>query len=283
MGLKQHIYKFTAMTSPCEVHIYCNDEVKARDVAKKILNATKELEFKYNFYNPNSYLSALNQRKIESIDVQTKDILTRAKLFHGKTNGIFDVTMGTLVQSRKLKSVEEIEGEMQTLKPYVGVEHFKIKKNKLIFDNPHTLIDLGGFVKEYAVDMAVKILKKEKIGSALVNFGGDIYALGLKPNAEAYTIGIKNPLNPNEYLTHVKISNQALTTSASYERNHQVEAKSYSHIISTSTLQQKVISVTVISSSVVESGVYSTALMIDPKLEANLKKILILDSLEILE
>jgi thiamine biosynthesis lipoprotein len=269
------------MTSPCELHIYCNDELKSRNIAKKILAMAKELEHKYNFYNPNSYLSALNQRETNVLDVQTKDLLTRAKLFYGKTNGIFDITMGTLIAGRKLSTVERIEEETQRLEPFLGVEHFKIKKNRLSFDNSHTLIDLGGFVKEFAVDQAVKILKKEKIASALVNFGGDIYALGTKPNGSSFSIGIKNPLNPTEYLTHTNISNQALTTSASYERHHLVENKNYSHIISNNELQESLLSATVISSLVVESGVFSTALMIEPTLKTSLKKILILDSLEI--
>ena len=263
------------MTSPCELHIYCNDEIKSRKIAKKILTMAKALEHKYNFYNPNSYLSELNSRKIDIVDAQTKDLLTRAKLFYGKTNGVFDVTMGTLTQSRKLESIEKIEKEIERLKPFLGVEHFRVKKNRLTFDNPHTLIDFGGFVKEFAVDQAVKILKKEKISSALVNFGGDIYALGLKPNGEKFNIGIKNPLNPSEYLTSVKLTNQALTTSASYERNHLVEEKSFSHIISPSGLQNKILSATVIASSVLEAGAFSTALMIKPKLNTSLEKILI--------
>ncbi len=269
------------MTSPCEVHIYCQDEVKSRNIAKKILAMAKELEQKYNFYNPNSYLSAINQRKVEKLDAQTKDLLTRSKLFYTQTNGVFDITMGTLSNARKLSTVDAIEKVTKELKLFVGVEHFKIQRDKIYFDNPHTLIDLGGVVKEFAVDQAVKILKKEKIESALVNFGGDIYALGCKPNGEAFRVGIKNPLNPVEYLTHADITNQALTTSASYERNHQVENKKYSHLISSGDLQQDIISATVISSSTLESGIFSTSLMVCPLLRTNLKKILISNSLKI--
>jgi len=278
---KLNIYKFTVMTSPCELQLYCNDEHKSRAIAKKVMIMAKELENKYNFYNPNSYLSQLNQRKVDVLDVQTKDLLTRAKFFYNKTNGIFDITMGTLTQSRKLDSLEAIEKETKRLEAFLGVEHFKIQKNRLIFDNPHTLIDLGGFVKEFAVDQSVKILKKEKITSALVNFGGDIYALGLKPNGEKFSIGIKNPLKPSEDLTSVKLSNQALTTSASYERNHKVEGKSFSHIISTTNLENKTLLATVVASSVLEAGVFSTALMIDSTLEIGLEKLLILESLEV--
>ena len=273
--MKQHIYKFTVMTSPCEVHIYSNDESKSRSIAKSILNMAKELEKKYNFYAPNSYLSTLNHREVNTLDNQTKDLLTRAKLFYNRTNGIFDITMGTLTEARRLPTIEKIEKRIEKLHPFIGIEHFKIKRDKLIFDNPHTLIDLGGFVKEYAVDQAVKILKREKITSALVNFGGDIYALGLKPNGHPFTIGIKNPLNPTQYITDISISNQALTTSASYERNHTIEGKEFSHIISSNSLQKEILSATVISSSTLESGVFSTALMVEPTLETALQKILI--------
>ncbi|CAA6827846.1 MAG: Thiamin biosynthesis lipoprotein ApbE [uncultured Sulfurovum sp.] len=270
------------MTSPCELQLYCNDEHKARAIAKKIMIMAKRLENKYNFYNPDSYLSELNQRKTDVLDTQTKDLLTRAKLFYKKTNGVFDITMGTLTQSRKLETLKQIEEASQRLKPFLGVEHFKIKKNRLTFNNPHTLIDFGGFVKEFAVDQAVKILKKEKITTALVNFAGDIYALGLKPNKQRFSIGIKNPLNPSEYLTSIKLSNQALTTSASYERSHKIEEKSFSHIISSSNLQDEILSATVVASSVVEAGVFSTALMIKPQLETKLEKLLILKSLKLL-
>jgi thiamine biosynthesis lipoprotein len=107
--------------------------------------------------------------------------------------------------------------------------------------------------------------------------------LGTKPNGEAFRVGIKNPLNPTEYITHADITNQALTTSASYERSHIVEEKSYSHIISSSDLQLDIISATVISSSVMESGIFSTALMIQPKLSMKLKHFLITEKLDISE
>ena len=263
------------MTTPCEVHIFSDTEDKSRMVAGKILSRAKELEKKYNFYNQASLLSAINQRKLSKLDSQTEELLKRAKQFYNTTNSIFDVTMGTLVQARKASSLEQIEEEKSRLMPFVGCEHFKIQRHKIVFDNPYTLIDLGGFVKEYAVDMGVKILKRHKISSALINFGGDIYALGSKPSGEPFSVGIKNPKNPTEYSLHYEISNQALTTSASYERNHTVEGKSYSHIISRSDKEEEVLSATVIAPSTLESGVYSTSLMIETSLGCPFEKILL--------
>ena len=263
------------MTSPCEVHIFLDNEDKARMVAGKILSRAKELEKKYNFYNKASLLSTINQRKLSKLDSQTEALLKKAQYFYKQTNGIFDVTMGTVVQARKASTLAKIEEEMNRLKPFVGCEHFKIHRHKIVFDNPHTLIDLGGFVKEFAVDMGVKILKKHKINSALINFGGDIFVLGSKPSGEPFSIGIKDPKNPQNYIRHAHISNQALTTSASYERNHTVEGEVYSHIIGANTKDERLSSATVIAPSVLESGVYSTALMIEASIDCPFKKILL--------
>jgi len=269
------------MTTPCEVHLYASSQDKARKVASEILESSKKLESKYNFYDPDSYLSKLNKRETQTLDHQSKEILKQAKSFYTKTKGIFDVTVGTLKQSMQYKSIKEIEESREKLSAFVGCEHFEIKRDTLHFTNPYTTIDLGGFIKEYAVDNAVKIVKKAKIEAALINFGGDIYALGLKPNGEPFKIGIKNPLNPKEYIQDAYLTDQALTTSASYERNQTVEGKSYSHIMHTQDLQNKVLSASVISSTVLQSGVYSTALMVDPTLDVPFKKILIDNHLEI--
>ncbi len=269
------------MTAPCEVHLYCTSQDKARKVAAAILESSKKLEAKYNFFDKNSYLSALNQRKITTIDYQTKEILKQAKYFYEQTKGIFDITMGTLKQCITLNSIKEIEESKEKLSTFVGCEHFNIKRDKLSFTNPYTYIDLGGFIKEYTVDNAVKIVKKAKITAALINFGGDIYALGIKPNGDRFKIGIKNPLNPKLHIKDIFLSNQALTTSASYERNKMIEGKIYSHIMHTKVLQTNVISASVISTTVLQSGVYSTALMIDSILEVPFQKILIDGNLKI--
>lgn len=264
--MKAFLYKFEAMTTPCEVHIYHDSKDVADASAKSVLEEAKRLEKKYNYFDENSFLSKLNAREEEILDAETKSLLQRAKSYYHDTDKTFDITLATLKNlyhdSQDEKTLQE---QKEALLPYVGCEHFSLKKNRLVFDNAFTKIDLGGFVKEYAVDRAVLLLKKKKITSALINFGGDIYALGTKPNGEKFKIGITNPNNKTEQIHFIEIANQALTTSASYERSIMIEGKSHSHILSKSE-NQKATSVTVVSNSCVESGVYSTAIMIDPKL-----------------
>jgi thiamine biosynthesis lipoprotein len=274
--MAKFVYKFSAMSTPCEVILYADDKNKADSVARAILNETKKLEKKYNYYDKNSYLSKINDRKEKTLDSQTKSLLKRAKEYYEKTGGIFDITIATIKDLYKsAKTIDSLESQKGELLKYVGCEYFKIQKDKIIFENNYTKIDLGGFVKEYAVDRSVSIVKKNKISSALINFGGDIYALGLKPNGELFKVGIKDPKDPSKKHTEVELKDEALTTSASYERNYKVQDKTFSHILSKGDEASILRSVSVISQNCVESGVYSTSLMIDPNIKTN-NKVLIL-------
>ena len=276
INFKKFIYRFIAMTTPCEVIIYSNNKIKSDEIANKILIEVKRLENKYNYFNENSIISKINKRIEIELDNETKSILQRAKLYYKSTNGIFDITIATIKDLyRNSQNIENLNKEKENLLKFIGVEHFKINKNKIKFDNNFTKIDLGGFVKEYAVDRTVNILKKHKIKSALINYGGDIYALGKKPNGDKFKIGIKDPKNKNTNKYLVEIENEALTTSASYERSTKIENKEYSHIINKNENDNNIISASVISKTCVESGVFSTSLMIDSSINTNLKKYLI--------
>jgi len=263
------------MSTPCELILYESQKAKADLVAQSVVVEVKRLEKKYNYYNKESYLSLINSRTESNLDKETKSLLQRAKQYYALTNGIFDITVATFKDLYKSEySLETLKAKKEKLMPYVGCEHFEIKKDKIVFDNEFTKIDLGGFVKEYAVDRSAQVIKKAKIKSALINYGGDIYALGKKPDSSRFKVGVKDPKNTKEHAIFEEIENQALTTSASYERNYTIEEHTLSHIFSKDELKKSPKSVTVISPNCVESGVYSTSLMVDPNLEHKNKSII---------
>ncbi len=262
--MKKYIYKFEAMSSPCELTLYADKKTLADKAAEAVLLETKRLEKKYNYYKENSIVSLINSRTTQELDAETKSILQRAKQYYKLTDGLFDITIATIKELyRNEKNLEAFKSKKEYLLQFIGCEHFSIKRNKIVFDNKFTKIDLGGFVKEYAVDRAVVVLKKHKITSALVNYSGDIYALGKKPDGSQFTIGIKDPKNRELFATEVSLQDQALTTSASYERNYTIGSKTYSHIITKDDSKKMQNSVSIISSNCVESGVFSTSMMIN--------------------
>lgn len=261
------IYKFEAMTTPCEVTLITADRQRAEACAKAMLTEAKRLENKYNYYDPGSYLSKINQRRSDAIDAETRTILQRAGEFYRATNGIFDITVATVKPLYASASDNaDLAEKKAALLPYMGCEHFSLKKRSIVFDNPHTKIDLGGYVKELAVDRAAGIARRHGIPAALINFGGDIYALGRHEDGSKFRIGIKDPSDPARHIAFFDLENEALATSASYERNYTVGGTTHSHIIATRTQGNPPLSATVIAPTCVECGVYATALMIDPEL-----------------
>lgn len=264
------LFKFTfkAMTTPCEVQIYETNEEKAKNCFETIKQSTYDLERKYSFYEEESYLNRkINNRKSNDIRVDhlTCEILKKVKNISSQTGGLFDITVGTIKHCYNLNSLDEIEKCKSELASKMGDDSWSMNENEVSFRHSETKFDLGGVIKEYAVDIAGQIIKEYDIKSALVNYGGDILSVGVKPDGNAFCIGIKNPHNTKENLLYVNIANQALTTSASYERNRLVEDKEISHIMSKKDLEMDILSSTIVCDSALESGIYSTSFMIDPE------------------
>ncbi len=269
------------MTTPCELQLFHNNKQFCNDVAKKVLKEAKRLELKYNYFDKNSYLSKINARVANVLDLETKELLKKSKRYYISTDYIFDITLATIKDIYLSNNIKKFSQEKDRLLKYVGCENFEIKKNKIYFSNVFTKIDFGGVVKEYAVDKVVKIIKKHKIKSALINFGGDIFAIGKKENGDKFKIGIKNPFEKKQNLTYVEIMDEALTTSASYERSYVIQDNNFSHIISKENTKSNILSATVVSNSCLNSGVYSTSLMINDLLDVPYKRILVHKDLSI--
>jgi len=164
--MKPYLYKFEAMSTPCEVLLFSESKASADKVAQAVLVEVKRLEQKYNYYDSDSLLSQLNNRETNIVDMETKNLLERAKQYYKKTNGIFDITVATFkpLYSQNL-TLEELAAKKEALLPFTGCEHFSLKKGKILFDNDTIMIDLGGFVKEYSVDRSVAILIDSSIAT----------------------------------------------------------------------------------------------------------------------
>ncbi|MBF0275387.1 MAG: FAD:protein FMN transferase [Nitrospinae bacterium] len=263
-------YLFQAMTTNCELQVIHGNKKTADFAASTVLREVKRLEKKYNFHSPTSYLSQkINNRENDTLvlDEETATLLNRVFNLSKECNDIFDITVGTFSDCYKKKTIQEYNKCIEALKHYTGRTTFILEGNTLTFTNSFTKFDLGGVVKEYSIDVSKEILQKSSIFSALINYGGDIYALGVKEDGTKWKVGIKNPSNPKLNIKSIELSNKALTTSAHYERKRKIGKKEVSHIIpSKNAASSSLIQSTVISDSVLESGIYSTSFLIDERI-----------------
>ena len=74
-------------------------------------------------------------------------------------------------------------------------------------------------------------MKSLGIQNGLVDAGGDLFAWGKKPNYQKWKIGIANPENEDNLITHLELENTAIVTSGNSKRYAMIDGKRYTHII----------------------------------------------------
>jgi thiamine biosynthesis lipoprotein len=82
--------------------------------------------------------------------------------------------------------------------------------------NAEGRVDLGGIAKGFAVDRAVDALRRHGIAQALVNAGGDLFALGASENGDPWRIGVRDPHDPRRIATTLEVADRAVATSGDY-------------------------------------------------------------------
>ncbi len=182
------------------------------------------------------------------------------------TQGAFDITSGAAgrlwrdaIRSAQIPS----EADIAVCRSLRGLTDLILDKaaQTVFLRRRGQQIDLGGIAKGYAADEAVKILKKNKVQNALVNFGGTIIAVGRK-----LEIGVQNPFQKNgQSMADIMIENKAVVTSGTYERGFFFEGRRYHHIIDPHTgrpADSGLLSVTLIGGSAMELDALATGICV---------------------
>lgn len=82
-------------------------------------------------------------------------------------------------------------------------------------------VDPTGFVKGWAAQQALNVLRRANVGGALVNAAGDIASFGGPQEGERFRVGIVDPAN-TQRLACVVETPGAVATSGDYERGEQL-------------------------------------------------------------
>lgn len=198
--------------------------------------AIEDVDVRFNPLNPKSQVYAFNVRGESITDTQVLDLVKLALRMSEELDGAFDITVEPLLKlwgftdkKYRLPPDEEIK---QVL-PDVGYRHIKVTAQKVGKDNINTAIDLGGIAKGYALKKAVEVLRANGVKAALVDAGGDVYALG-KKGKSCWRVGIRNPRG-EDLLGYVEVADQAVMGSGDYERFFMKDGRRYHHIFDPKT------------------------------------------------
>jgi thiamine biosynthesis lipoprotein len=105
----------------------------------------------------------------------------------------------------------------------------------LRFRSDAVAINLGGIAKGYGVDRAVRALRERGMDNALVNAGGDLYAIGASEDGDPWQVGIRDPRDPRRLAATLPVIDRALATSGDYFRFFDHAGRRYHHLIDPAT------------------------------------------------
>ena len=125
------------------------------------------------------------------------------------------------------------------------------------------MIDLGGIAKGYIADAIKAYLADRGVKSAILSFGGNIVAIGVKPDGTPWKVGIQDIDKPTgESMLVAKNAGGSTVTSGIYERGFEADGVYYHHILDPKTgwpVQNELASVTIFSDSSMLGDALATA------------------------
>ena len=205
-------------------------------------------------------------------------VLVSSKYFSKLTDGAFDITVNPLVElwGFSKKSLEKIptQNQINQILETIGMDNLMIGENWISKKNKVS-IDLSAIAKGYAVDKISEYLTNLNMKNHMVEIGGEVRTSGLNIENRKWDIGIqwpsfqrslsKQPYSDSNAHTVIKLSNISIATSGDYRNYRDFNGRRYSHIISPKTgypVENKIISVSVISKECLNADALATALMV---------------------
>lgn len=224
-----------------DISIYGETEEKAHAVTSQILQNFQRLHHQYHAWQSDSELSKLNQgfavgKPPVRISPELVQMLVQAQTLSKQSQGLFNPAIGGLIgawgfQRDEFTPVAINDSVIRKLvQANPQMSDIVIEDNTAYSKNPNVKLDLGGYAKGYALDLALAELQKKGVKNALVNIGGNIIALGQHGN-KPWRVGIQHPRQPKPMATVDLPSGWAIGTSGDYQRYFEQGGKRYCHII----------------------------------------------------
>lgn len=242
---------------------------KAEDSLKQAEDRIRELEGLWSVTDIKSDIYAVNHSggKPVAVDGETEELLSFALEMAEETGGALEPTIypvlaawGFTTGENRVPDREEIE-ELLNRVDYTGV---RWDGGSIVLEEG-SMLDLGAVGKGYAGDQVIQLLKENGVTSALLDIGGNIQAVGAKPDGSSWRVGLKDPFSGG-VLGVIQVADEAVVTSGSYERYFTgKDGKRYGHIIDPATgypVDNGLASVSVIASEGKLCDALSTALFV---------------------
>lgn len=188
------------------------------------------------------------------------------------SDGYFDFTVSPLVEAWgfSFKQKQKMSPmQIDSLRQLVDYRKVQISNGQVVKEDPRMRFDFNAIAQGYSVDLIAQFLSRKGIKNFVVDVGGEIYALGTKPDNEPWRVGVEHPAPDMDaertIQLVVRLDGKGLATSGSYRKYYEENGKRYSHFIDPKTgypVQHNLLSVTVLAKNAAEADALATAFMV---------------------
>ncbi|MBR2190860.1 MAG: FAD:protein FMN transferase [Eubacterium sp.] len=266
-GNEPYKTSFKSFDTMCSITIYDKKTSDEYDnIQRNIKTACTKFNYSFDKYIPNSFVRNFNNTKHKIAKNDNYDILKRSIELGEKTNGSFDITISPIVElwgvntnHFKIPTDEEIKEALAK----VNYRQISLNGNNVRLTGGGS-IDLGAIGKGFVADKLVESLKNSNVKSAIIDLGGNIYAIGSK-KGKPFKVGIEKPFSNGKLIATVKAKDTSVITAGIYQRYKKKDGKIYSHIMDPKTgkpVDNDLNSVTVISKDATAADALSTGFMV---------------------
>lgn len=247
--LQQYSGQEFVMDTAVSINVYADTEQHANQAIKAGFDEFRRIDKLSDRFTDKSEtdvksdIALINEAAGKAPVHVSKDIcnmVAQSLKFNKEVTRSFDITVAPLMdmwgfgdKKFRVPSAQELSRGLG----YLGMQDIQIdeKEQTVFLKRAGMKLDLGGIAKGYATDKATEKLKTLGIEHAVINAGGNVYAIGSKPDGSPWRIGIRDPRDEKGIIGVLSIKDEAVVSSGDYERFFIVGDKRYHHILDPKT------------------------------------------------
>lgn len=266
----------SAMGTTWQVTAY-DPESRVAELDARIRARLDDLVAQMSAWEPDSALSRFNRAPAGTWMQLPEDLFTvldHALTLAQQTDGAYDPTVAPLVDlwgfgpHGEPRDAPPNAAEIERIQARIGWARINLDHENHRVQQPGGVeVDINSLGPGYAVDAIAKVLSEAGVAHFLVELGGEMRAVGGKPDGSAWRIAVESPENPSatQFDTVVALHDAALGTSGDYRVGFIYAGQRYSHTLdprSGAPVTHALASVTVIERTTMAADAMAAALMV---------------------
>ena len=284
IALRRHVAvarrTLPVMGTIAEITVVDRSEALAQQALQAAISELRFVDAVMTRFRGDSDIGRANARASRdgvTVGRETAEVIEAALRWASASEGRFDPAIGAAselwdVTNRRepppAEAVQRLAG--RSFWRQVDIER-RFETGTVRYGAPDLHLDLGGIGKGYSLDRAVRALRAHGIEHAVVNLGGDLYALGESPEGGPWRVGIKSPDDLGSVARTLEVSNRAVATSGDYERFFRYGGERFHHLIDPQTAaprRTRMRSVTVLADRCIDAEPCAVSVFGLPQAEA---------------